>query len=184
MTSFNSNSPANGFISAAVDSDEFYLRGSDYDGYSAQYMAPYPRYHQPYPSHRFDGPGNLTPPQPDRTSPCDLPFFNGTPRYPTHSYETHNLYNNHQNYYQHANAMPPYRAEATNPPETIDFDSCKMISPAFTPPGSSQYPVVASQSADSSPSDSGVSTSPTVGQKTVPNTPESVYPWMKANASK
>lgn len=186
MTSFNSNSPANGFVVDSVD--DFYLRGggSDFEGYGGQYMSPYPRYHQPYPAHRFDVP--LTPPQPDRTSPCDLAFFNGTtPRYghATHVYES-NLYNNHQNYYQHANAMPPYRAEATPTVETIEFDSCKMISPAFTPPGSSHYqaPVVPSQSADSSPSDSGVSTSPPVGQKTVPNSPDSVYPWMKANASK
>ncbi|KAG8200922.1 hypothetical protein JTE90_020562 [Oedothorax gibbosus] len=185
MTSFN-NDPAvaaHGFISA-LDSEDFYLR-PDYDtssAYGPQYMASYPRYHhhQPY---RFDVPGNLTPPQPDRTSPCDLGYFNGTSRYPTHAYDT-NAYG-HQNFYQQpASAMPPYRT--TDVPETVvDFDSCKMISPAFTPPSNnSQYqaPANSSQSADSSPSDSGVSTSTTVGQKTVPSTPESVYPWMKANS--
>lgn len=188
MTSFN-NDPAvaaHGFITA-LDSDDFYLR-PDYDAastYGPQYMTSYPRYHhQPY---RFDVPGNLTPPQqPDRTSPCDLGFFNGTSRYPSHTYDT-NAYV-HQNYYhQQPTSMPPYRTDA---PETnVDFDSCKMISPAFTPPSTSsqtqyQAPASSSQSAESSPSDSGVSTSPTVGQKTVPSTPESVYPWMKANSSK
>ncbi|GFT51286.1 homeobox protein Hox-A7 [Nephila pilipes] len=196
MTSSCSNNvPANGSVTD-LDSDDFFQHEVSHPDYANthQYMHQYPRYHQTYPASRFDMPCNLTPPQPDRTSPYDFMCYGGTPRYGhmanspvlQYSYDVNSC---NQSFYQHANIMPS-RPEMNNPipfMEANDFDNNKMNSPSFTPPNSSQYenvpaPVVprTPEKIDTSP---GVSTSPVVDQKTVPNSTDSVFPWMKASTN-
>ncbi|CAL1261400.1 unnamed protein product [Larinioides sclopetarius] len=195
MTSFSNNTPANGFVNT-VDSDDFFhpdLKNTDY-AYTHQYMPQYPRYHQAYSTSRFDVPCNLTPPQPDRTSPYDFTYCGGTPRYghianaPLVQYP-YDVSHCNQNFYQHSNVMPcrPDLNSSSTFVETSDFDSNKINSPPFTPPNNSQYEnvpasIVPPTPPESNASSTGVSTSPVVDQKTVPNATESVFPWMKTNS--
>ncbi|XP_055926443.1 homeobox protein Hox-A6-like [Argiope bruennichi] len=196
MTSFSNNTPANGFVNT-MDSDEFFhpeLKNTDY-AYTHQYMPQYPRYHQAYSTSRFDVPCNLTPPQPDRTSPYDFTYCGGTPRYghianaPLVQYP-YDVNHCNQNFYQHSNVLPcrPDLNSSSTFVETNDFDSNKINSPPFTPPNNSQYEnvpaiIVPPTPPESNTSSTGVSTSPVVDQKTVPNSTENVFPWMKNSSA-
>ncbi|GIY91706.1 hypothetical protein CEXT_527942 [Caerostris extrusa] len=190
---FSNNTPANGYVDfmdyGNAIQPEFRNTGPDYNPYTSQYALSY----QAYNTSQLNIPSNLTPPQPDRTSPYDMSYYAGTPRYGhmantplmQYSYDA-SYYNN----FSQQSQMMPCRPDMNNSGtfiQTGDFGN-KMNSPSFTPPTTNfdtvPATIVPQTPPENSTSPSGVSTSPVVDQTTVPNLTKDMYPWMRTHSSK
>ncbi|GIY45369.1 homeobox protein Hox-A7 [Caerostris darwini] len=188
---FSNNTPANGYADfmdyGNAIQPEFRNSGSDYNPYTSQYALSY----QAYNTSQLNIPSNLTPPQPDRTSPYDMSYYAGTPRYGhmantplmQYSYDA-SYYNN----FSQQSQMMPCRPDMNNSGtfiQTGDFGN-KMNSPSFTPPTTNfdtvPATIVPQTPPENSTSPSGVSTSPVVDQTTVPNLTKDMYPWMRTHS--